>query len=110
MCVDSPGAKPSSTSARILVTGRTGLSDKDYDQVAIVTPQLSGSFPIASALFGPAGAGVGAALYVGEKLFKDLPDKIDSLLSKQYTITGSWESPVVEQTKGLGTETHTDKG
>jgi uncharacterized protein (TIGR02099 family) len=99
-----------SPSARILITGRIGLADKDYDQVAIVTPQLSSDFPIASALFGPAGAGVGAALFVGGKLFKGLPERIDSLLSKQYTITGSWESPVVEQTKGLGADTHTDKG
>ncbi|HTT08067.1 MAG TPA: YhdP family protein [Gammaproteobacteria bacterium] len=99
-----------SPSAHILITGRTGLADKDYDQVAIVTPQLTDTFPVASALLGPAGAGVGAALFVGKKLFKGLPEQIDSLLSKQYTITGSWERPTVEQTSGFGAWTHSDKG
>ncbi|GEM_PF-1972916 len=99
-----------SPSARILITGRTGLADKDYDQVAVVTPQLTDTFPVASALLGPAGAGVGAALFVGKKLFKGLPEQIDSLLSKQYTITGSWESPTVEQISGFGASPHADKG
>jgi uncharacterized protein (TIGR02099 family) len=91
-------------SALIEVTGRTGLAGKDYDQIVTVTPQISDSLPVASALFGPAGAGVGAALYVGKKLFKELPVDIDRMLSKQYTITGHWNDPVIEQTRGFGAD------
>lgn len=88
-------------SARIEITGRTGLSDKDYDQVVTVTPQLAGSLPVASAFFGPAGAGVGAVLFIGQKVFKSLPEQLDKMLSRQYVVTGDWEDPVVEQVKGL---------
>ena len=88
-----------SPSVLIEITGRTGLAKRDYDQIATVTPQLSDSFPVASAVFGPAGIGVGAAIYLGKKLFKSIPDQIDRILSKQYTITGSWEKPVIEPVK-----------
>ena len=40
-------------SARIQVSGRTGLKEQDYDQRVTVTPALSNSIPVASALFGP---------------------------------------------------------
>ncbi|MGQ0658886.1 MAG: YhdP family protein [Chromatiales bacterium] len=85
------------SSARIEVTGRTGLAGKDYDQFATVTPQISDSLPVASALFGPAGAGVGAAIFLGKKIIPQLPAQIDKMLAKQYTITGHWENPVIEQ-------------
>lgn len=84
------------SSARIEVTGRTGLAHKDYDQFATVTPQISDSLPVASALFGPAGAGVGAAIFLGKKIIPKLPEQIDRMLARQYTITGQWDSPVIE--------------
>ena len=84
-------------SAKVEITGRTGLALKDYDQRAIVTPALSKSIPLASALFGPAGIGVGAAIYLGQKVFKDLPDQVDKFLQKRYSITGTWDSPKVER-------------
>jgi uncharacterized protein (TIGR02099 family) len=88
-----------SPSVLIEITGRTGLAKRDYDQIATVTPRLSDTFPVASAVFGPAGIGVGAAIYLGKKLFKSIPDQIDRILSKQYTITGSWDKPVIEPVK-----------
>lgn len=84
-------------SADIGITGRTGLIEKDYDQIVTVTPQVSDSLPLASALFGPVGAGVGAVLFLAGEIFQFIPKQIDKLLRYQYTISGSWDEPVVEK-------------
>lgn len=84
-------------SSRVEVMGRTGLASKDYDQKAIVTPALSKSIPLASAVFGPAGIGAGAAIYLGQKLFKGVPTQVDKFLQRRYSITGPWDKPVVEK-------------
>ena len=84
-------------SSRVEVTGRTGLAAQDYDQRVTVTPALSKSIPLASAMFGPAGIGVGAAIYLGQKVFKGIPAQVDRLLQKHYSITGAWEQPKVEK-------------
>lgn len=87
-------------SARIEVTGRTGLAEQDYDQIVTVRPQIASSLPLASALFGPAGAGVGAVLFLGQKIFKGMP-QLDNMLSRQYSVTGDWHDPIIEQVGGL---------
>ena len=51
-------------SGDIMISGRTGLVLEDYDQIATVIPKVSDSLPLASALFGPIGAGVGAVLFL----------------------------------------------
>jgi uncharacterized protein (TIGR02099 family) len=84
-------------SAKVEISGRTGLAAKDYDQRAIVTPALSDSIPLASALFGPAGIGVGAAIYLGQKVFKQVPAQVDRFLRREYTIKGPWSAPVIEK-------------
>jgi uncharacterized protein YhdP len=84
-------------SASVSVTGRTGLAEQDYDQVVTVMPRVSGTLPVAGAIFGPVGVGVGTVLYLAGKLFASAHDGIDSLLRFQYTVTGSWDDPVVEK-------------
>ena len=84
-------------SANIEITGRTGLIDKDYDQIVTVTPQVSDTLPLASALFGPIGVGVGAVIFLAGELFDTIPRQIDKILRYQYTISGSWDNPVVEK-------------
>jgi uncharacterized protein YhdP len=84
-------------SASVSVTGRTGLAEQDYDQVVTVMPRVSGTLPVAGAIFGPVGVGVGTVLYLAGKLFDSAHDGIDSLLRFQYTVTGSWDDPVVEK-------------
>jgi uncharacterized protein (TIGR02099 family) len=84
-------------SANIIVSGRTGLATEDYDQIATVTPKISSGLPVASALFGPVGVGVGAVIYLAGEIFKSLPKKIDKILSHQYSITGSWNNPNIEK-------------
>lgn len=84
-------------SASVAVTGRTGLAEQDYDQIVTVTPRLTGTLPVAGALFGPVGVGVGAVLYLAGRVFDGMSDGFDSLLQFQYTVTGSWEEPVIEK-------------
>ncbi len=84
-------------SARIDITGRIGLAEQDYDQQVVVTPALSDSIPVAGALFGPIGVGAGAVYYIGQKMFKSIPESIDRFLSRHYTITGSWQDPSIER-------------
>lgn len=89
----------SGPSVNINISGRTGLVDQDYDQIATITPKVSDSLPVASALFGPIGVGVGAVIFIASEIFHSLPEKIDTLLRKQYTITGAWDDPQVTRIK-----------
>ena len=84
-------------SAKIEISGRTGLVAKDYDQKATVSPALSNSIPVASALFGPVGIGAGAVYYIGQKVFKSIPERVDNFLKQEYSIEGSWKNPKIER-------------
>jgi uncharacterized protein YhdP len=84
-------------SARVDISGRTGLGAKDYDQRVRVTPSLSNTLPVAGALFGPIGAGAGAVYFIGGKMFKSIPEQINRLLSREYSVTGTWQDPTVER-------------
>lgn len=84
-----------SPTAKVSFAGRTGIATQDYDQVATVVPALAGSLPAAGAAFGVVGAGVGAALWLVEKVTDT--KVIDSVGAFQYTLTGSWENPKFER-------------
>ena len=86
-------------SADVLISGRTGLADQDYDQLVTVTPQFANNLPLASALLGPVGIGVGAALYLADNVFGLIDNNINKMLSYQYTITGDWNDPKIEKVK-----------
>lgn len=79
-------------SAKIRVSGRTGLAAKDYDQVVTVKPQIGSSLPLAGILAG--GVGIGAAILLAQQLFKP---QIDDIAGYQYTIKGAWSDPQVER-------------
>ena len=83
----------------VLISGRTGLSDQDYDQLVTIIPQIADNLPIASALLGPVGIGVGAVLYLAGNMFESINDNIDKMLRHQYTITGNWRNPKIEKVK-----------
>ena len=70
-----------SPTARIELTGRTGLVDEDYDQVVTITPKLSASLPL-------------APIWLAEKLLNK--QIFDRVFAFRYTITGPWQDPVVE--------------
>ena len=81
-------------SADILIQGRTGIADKDYDQIVTVTPHVSGGLPwIGLAVGGPLGA---VGVIVGEKIAKSIGVDVDKVTQVQYSMTGSWDDPKVE--------------
>ena len=77
--------------AEIGVVGRTGLRDRDYSQQIVVTAEPSNMLPTVGGLLG--GAGVGAALLIFTRLFKE---PLRGIGRASYCLTGNWEEPVVE--------------
>ncbi len=71
-----------SESARIELSGRTGLVDRDYDQIITITPKLSSSLPL-------------APIWLIEKMLNR--QMFDKAFAFQYVVTGSWEDPVVDR-------------
>lgn len=76
--------------ADVLISGRTGLVTKDFDQLVIVVPKVSDTVSVAGALaWGPQ---VAAALIVLQKIFQR---DIDAATMTRYKVTGSWEKPEI---------------
>ena len=82
------------TSVNIDISGRTGLVERDYDQLVTVTPQVTSTLPIAGAIAG--GPAVGAAVFLADKL---VGDRFNRLTQVQYQVTGSWDEPVYRKLK-----------
>jgi uncharacterized protein YhdP len=78
--------------AEIGVVGRTGLRDRDYRQQLVVAPEPSNILPTVGGLLG--GAGVGAALLIFTRLFKE---PLKGIGRASYCLSGSWENPTVER-------------
>lgn len=79
-----------SSPADILVTGRTGLVARDFDQLVSVVPNVAGTVSVAGALaWGPQ---VAAVLAIIQGLFKS---GIDEATMTQYEIHGTWEKPEI---------------
>lgn len=78
-----------------LIVGRTGIAAKDYDQLVIVDPNVSGSLPLAGAL--AAGPNVGAAILLLSQLLKA---PLSDIAQVKYRITGSWEDPEITRVEG----------
>ena len=72
-----------SASARIEVSGRTGLVDETYDQLITVTPKLSSSIPL-------------APIWLAEKLQLLRDRTFDNAFAQQYRVTGTWAKPKIE--------------
>jgi len=84
------GIQIKSPSADILLSGRTGLAARDYDQTIQVRPRVGGTLPVVGAIAGgPAGAAAG--LVVQGLL------RIDDASRIVYRVTGPWEEPVIER-------------
>lgn len=86
-------------SAIIDITGRTGLHEQDYDQTVIITPKVSNSLPLAGAVFGPIGVGVGAVVYMAGEVLESTPLNFNKILSYEYSLTGSWDEPIFKKIK-----------
>ena len=82
----------SGPAASMLVTGRTGIVKRDFDQYITVVPNVSGTLPLTSGfVFGPQ---VGAVVYFFKKLFGS---GIDESSKRIYHVTGTWKKPLVER-------------
>jgi uncharacterized protein (TIGR02099 family) len=80
-----------SPAARIRVRGSTDMVDRQYDQYLVVEPGVGGTLPLLGVLAGgPVGAAAGLVL---QTLF-DQP--LRGIAEARYSVTGSWDSPVVE--------------
>ena len=88
-----------SPAADIVVTGRTGLRAKDYDQHMEVTAHAGATLPLVGALAaGPVGAAAG--LVVQGILNKP----IGMAIAKRYAVTGSWDKPKITPEKAASRE------
>lgn len=91
-----------SSPANVLITGRTGLVKKDFEQLIAVVPNVSGTVSVAGALaWGPQ---VAAVLLVLQKIFKS---NIDAATMIRYELTGSWDKPKLTKLEPVKPETPT---
>ena len=70
-----------SSTARIEVVGRTGLLREDYDKLVTIVPKISTVLPF-------------VPIWLAQKLLDR--DGFDRAFSHQYTVTGTWDKPVVD--------------
>ena len=80
-----------SSAADITIMGSTNLVEQQYDQLMTIKPGVGNALPVIGALAaGPGGAVAGLAL---QGLLKK---QLGEVTQVQYTITGSWEEPLIE--------------
>ena len=81
-----------SSSADILMTGRTGLVAQDFDQDIYVMPKVQGTATVASALaWGPQ---VAAVVALVQQVFKS---DIKEATMIHYHMSGSWQKPKIKR-------------
>ena len=67
--------------ARFEVVGRTGLVDRDYDQIVTIIPKVSSSLPL-------------VPIWLAQKILDR--NLFDKAFAYQYTIAGTWDEPQME--------------
>jgi len=80
----------SAPSLTIDVRGAVGLTDRTYDQVITVYPDISSGVTLAGALFG--GPAMGAILMIAQELL-DRP--LNQATQLTYHLGGTWDDPVI---------------
>jgi uncharacterized protein (TIGR02099 family) len=87
--------------AEIGLIGKVGLKNRDYDQTAVVTGNVSSTLALPAFAAGPV---VGGAVLLFTQVFKQ---PLRGLVRGYYRITGSWDNPTVERIKGAEAATAT---
>jgi len=82
--------------AKIKVTGKTGIINRDYDQNIRVTPKIRHTLPLVGAV--AAGTTVGWGLLLLQNLFKKV---IDDAVEIEYQVSGSWDDPRIDLIKAV---------
>jgi uncharacterized protein (TIGR02099 family) len=85
--------------AEIGLIGRVGLKNRDYDQTAVVTGNVSSTLALPAFAAGPIVGGV-ALLFT--QVFKQ---PLRGLVRGYYRITGTWDNPTVERIKSADAPT-----
>ncbi|MGN6519528.1 MAG: YhdP family protein [Dokdonella sp.] len=82
------GLRIDSPAAEIIVSGRTGLRTKDYDQLMDVRARAGATLPIVGAIAaGPVGAAAGLVM---QGIFNK---PIGKAVARRYKVSGSWDKP-----------------
>ncbi|MCF6288456.1 MAG: TIGR02099 family protein [Proteobacteria bacterium] len=80
-----------SSSAKIILSGKTGLANQDYDQTIIVEPRVGRILPTIGAIAGgPVGAAAG---FLVQGIFHKGLKNIGKII---YKVTGTWDDPQIE--------------
>ena len=82
--------------AKIRVTGKTGIIDRDYDQLMHVTPKFRQTLPLLGAV--ALSTTVGWGLLLLHNLFGTV---IDNAVEIEYRVSGSWDDPQIELLKAV---------
>ncbi|MGD8811275.1 MAG: DUF3971 domain-containing protein, partial [Thioalkalispiraceae bacterium] len=89
--------------AEVILQGRTGLADRDYDLKVNVIPKVGETLPVASgALFGTQ---IGALVYLFEKI---MGKELEKATEREYRVTGNWDDPVIKRIEKSGKDTNVD--
>jgi uncharacterized protein (TIGR02099 family) len=75
--------------AHLTLNGSTNLVDRSLDVDVLAVPQVTSSLPLAGAIAAP---GVGAAIFLGQKIFEGA---IDKATERRYHVTGTWAQPQI---------------
>ena len=78
--------------AGLALFGRTGLRDRSYDQVAVVSPNLPDLLSLGGVIVG--GTGLGATMLLLSQAFRE---PLQAISANYYRVGGSWDEPLVER-------------
>lgn len=78
--------------AELALFGRTGLEDRSYDQVAVVSPNLPDLLSLGGVIVG--GTGLGATMLLLSQAFRE---PLQAISANYYRVGGNWDEPLVER-------------
>lgn len=78
--------------AGLALFGRTGLQDRSYDQVAVVSPNLPDLLSLGGVII--SGTGLGATMLLLSQAFRE---PLQAISANYYRVSGSWDDPMVER-------------
>ena len=78
--------------AGLALFGRTGLQDRSYDQVAVVSPNLPDLLSLGGVIIG--GTGLGATMLLLSQAFRE---PLQAISANYYRVSGSWDDPMVKR-------------
>ncbi|WP_018872171.1 YhdP family protein [Thioalkalivibrio sp. ALJ16] len=87
-----PALRMDGPSARVRLSGRTGLVARDYDHEIVVVPSIRTALPIVGALVG--GPVTGVVVLLAERVL-GIGDQMEEAARVEYAVTGSWDDPQV---------------